>query len=555
MSGFTVEDGLGITRLTAERLLIYDLSNARKYEVTKKPSFIPADLLYEAIVDSSDDAIVSKNLQSIVMSWNAAAERMFGYTAEEMIGQSISKLFPPDRLDEETQIVARLQQGERVDHFETVRRRKDGQLIDVSLTISPIRDAEGVIVGASKIARDITEQKSSQRKLAQANEELRRANQIKAEFLTTLSHELRTPLNAILGWIQILKDEPKAEDVAQAVPIIERNVRVQSQLIEDLLDMSRIEAGKIKLDIRQVDLAALVEAGIESVRPAAEAKQIRLTSAFSNVFGTVIGDKDRLQQVIWNLLTNAIKFTRRQGRIHTMIKKVDSHVEISVSDTGQGIAPDFLPHVFDRFRQGDGATTRRHGGLGLGLSIVKHLTELHGGYVRAVSDGVGRGATFSFFLPLQSLHEEPEDAAEDRRNAEVDRRATKADLEGIKVLVVDDEQDSVTIVRRILERRGARVRGANSMNEALAEFATFSPNVILSDIGMPGNDGYEFINRLRAMPGGRSVPAVALTALARGEDRTRALRAGFQMHVAKPVDFSELVAVVQNLAALRSEDR
>jgi PAS domain S-box-containing protein len=545
----------GITRLTAERLLIYDLSNARKYEVTKMPGFIPADLLYEAIVDSSDDAIVSKNLQSIVMSWNAAAERMFGYTAEEMIGQSISKLFPPDRLDEETQIVARLQQGERVDHFETVRRRKDGQLIDVSLTISPIRDAEGVIVGASKIARDITEQKSSQRKLAQANEELRRANQIKAEFLTTLSHELRTPLNAILGWIQILKDEPKAEDVAQAVPIIERNVRVQSQLIEDLLDMSRIEAGKIKLDIRQVDLAALVEAGIESVRPAAEAKQIRLTSAFSNVFGTVIGDKDRLQQVIWNLLTNAIKFTRRQGRIHTMIKKVDSHVEISVSDTGQGIAPDFLPHVFDRFRQGDGATTRRHGGLGLGLSIVKHLTELHGGYVRAVSDGVGRGATFSFFLPLQSLHEEPEDAAEDRRNAEVDRRATKADLEGIKVLVVDDEQDSVTIVRRILERRGARVRGANSMNEALAEFATFSPNVILSDIGMPGNDGYEFINRLRAMPGGRSVPAVALTALARGEDRTRALRAGFQMHVAKPVDFSELVAVVQNLAALRSEDR
>ena len=545
----------GITRLTAERLLIYDLSNARKYEVTKKPSFIPADLLYEAIVDSSDDAIVSKNLQSIVMSWNAAAERMFGYTAEEMIGQSISKLFPPDRLDEETQIVARLQQGERVDHFETVRRRKDGQLIDVSLTISPIRDAEGVIVGASKIARDITEQKSSQRKLAQANEELQRANQIKAEFLTTLSHELRTPLNAILGWIQILKDEPKAEDVAQAVPIIERNVRVQSQLIEDLLDMSRIEAGKIKLDIRQVDLAALVEAGIESVRPAAEAKQIRLTSAFSNVFGTVIGDKDRLQQVIWNLLTNAIKFTRRQGRIHTMIKKVDSHVEISVSDTGQGIAPDFLPHVFDRFRQGDGATTRRHGGLGLGLSIVKHLTELHGGYVRAASDGVGRGATFSFFLPLQSLHEEAEDAAEDRRNAEVDRQAIKADLEGIKVLVVDDEQDSVTIVRRILERRGARVRGANSMNEALAEFATFSPNVILSDIGMPGNDGYEFINRLRAMPGGRSVPAVALTALARGEDRTRALRAGFQMHVAKPVDFSELVAVVQNLAALRSEDR
>jgi len=522
--------------------------------VSKKSSFIPADLLYEAIVDSSDDAIVSKNLHSIVMSWNKAAERMFGYTAEEMIGQSISKLFPPDRWDEEAQILARLQQGARVDHFETKRQRKDGQLIDVSLTISPIRNAEGVIVGASKIARDITGQKEGQRRLAEANEELRRANQVKAEFLTTLSHELRTPLNAILGWVQILKDEPKPQDVAQAVPIIERNVLVQSQLIEDLLDMSRIEAGKIKLDMQQIDLAALVAGGIESVRPAAEAKHVRLTSAFSNVFGNVIGDKDRLQQVFWNLLTNAIKFTPRQGRIHSMIKRVDSHVEISVSDTGQGIAPDFLPHVFDRFRQGDATTTRRHGGLGLGLSIVKRLTELHGGSVQVTSDGIGRGATFIVSLPLQSLHEQFEDAAEARRNDEVDRKAIKPDLNGIRVLVVDDEQDSVTIVRRILERRGAEVRGVNSMNEALAEFAEFSPNVILSDIGMPGNDGYELINRLRAMPGGRSVPAVALTALARGEDRTRALRAGFQMHVAKPVDFNELVAVVQNLAALRGED-
>ena len=395
----------------------------------KKSSFIPADLLYEAIVDSSDDAIVSKNLQSIVISWNKGAERIFGYTAEEMIGQSISKLFPPDRLDEETRIVARLQQGDRVDHFETKRRRKDGELIDVSLTISPIRNAEGVVVGASKIARDITEQKRAQQRLAEANEELQRANQIKAEFLTTLSHELRTPLNAILGWVQILKDEPKAQDVAQAVPIIERNVRVQSQLIEDLLDISRIEAGKIKLDIQQIDLAALVAAGIESVRPGAEAKQIRLTSAFSNVFGTVIGDKDRLQQIFWNLLTNAIKFTRRQGRIHTVIKRVDSHVEISVSDTGQGIAPEFLPHVFDRFRQADATTTRRHGGLGLGLSIVKYLTELHGGNVRVMSDGVGRGATFSVCLPLQSLHEEAEDTAEARRNAEIDRAAMKSELD------------------------------------------------------------------------------------------------------------------------------
>src|SRR5437764_9702261 len=339
------------------------------------------------------------------MSWNQAAERIFGYTAEEMIGQSIEKLFPPDRLDEETEILARLQKGERVSHFETKRQRKDGELIDVSLTISPIRNAEGIIVGASKIARDITGAKAAQQRLAEAHEQLRRANQVKAEFLTTLSHELRTPLNAILGWIQILKDDPNVQDVAQAVPIIERNVLVQSQLIEDLLDMSRIEAGKIKLDMQQIDLAALVAAGIESVRPAAEAKHIRLTSAFSNVFGNVVGDKDRLQQVFWNLLSNAVKFTPRQGRIHTMIKRVDSHVELSVSDTGQGIAPDFLPHVFERFRQGDATTTRRYGGLGLGLSIVKRLTELHGGNVRVRSDGVGRRATLIVCLPLQSLHE------------------------------------------------------------------------------------------------------------------------------------------------------
>jgi PAS domain S-box-containing protein len=522
--------------------------------VSKKASFIPEDLLYEAIVDSSDDAIVSKDLRSIVMSWNKAAERIFGYSAEEMIGQSISKLFPPDRLDEETHILARLEKGERVDHFETKRRRKDGRLIDVSLTISPIRDARGIIVGASKIARDVTEQKLAQHRLAEANEQLKRANQLKAEFLTTLSHELRTPLNAILGWVQILKDEPRPDDVEQAVPIIERNVRVQSQLIEDLLDMSRIEAGKMKLDIQHIDLAAVVAAGIDTVRPAAEAKQIRLTSAFSNLFGTVLGDKDRLQQIIWNLLTNAIKFTPKQGRIHVVIQRVSSGVEISVTDTGQGIAPEFLSDVFERFRQGDAGTTRRYGGLGLGLSIVKHLTELHGGNVRVASQGVGRGATFSVCLPLQSVQDQSAIAPDAERNAAVDNATPRADLNGIKVLVIDDEHDSVTIVRRILERCGAEVRGANSMNDALGEFAQFCPDVVLSDIGMPGNDGYELIGRLRSMPGGRAVPAVALTALARSEDRTRALRAGFQMHVAKPVDFTELVAVVQNLASLRSAE-
>ena len=518
-----------------------------------KPTFIPAELLHEAIVDSSDDAIVSKNLEGIVMSWNKAAERIFGYSAAEMIGQSIIKLLPANRVDEEAHILARLQRGERLDHFETKRQRKDGTIIDVSLTISPIRNSQGIIVGASKIARDITEQKESQRKLTEALTELKRANQIKAEFLTTLSHELRTPLNAILGWVQLLRDEQNSHDLAQGLAVIDRNVRTQSQMIEDLLDMGRIEAGKMRLDLQRVDLPAIACASIETARPAAKAKEIRLTSAFANLHGIVTADKDRLQQIVWNLLANAIKFTPRRGRIHVGIQQVDSHVEISVSDTGQGIAPEFLGHVFDRFRQGDATITRREGGLGLGLSIVKHLTELHGGSVSVASPGLGKGAVFGICLPLQPVRYEEQMAVRQRRRGQVDEEETKPDLSGVKVLVVDDEEDSLEIVQRVLERTGAKVGVARCMQEALDEFCRFSPDLVLSDIGMPEHDGYELISRLRGLPGGRTVPAVALSALARTEDRTQALRAGFQMHLAKPVDFTELIAVVQNLALLRRD--
>jgi PAS domain S-box-containing protein len=519
--------------------------------MSKKSSFFPSDLLYQAIVDSSDDAIVSKDLQSIVMSWNKGAERIFGYSAKEMIGQSIIKILPPDRIAEEEDIAARFQRGERVDHFETKRLHKNGRLIDVSLTISPLRNDEGVIVGASKIARDITRRKEAQRKLAEAHEELKRADRLKSEFVATLSHELRTPLNAILGWVQILKDGASLDDLTESIPVIERNVRTQSQLIEDLLDMSRIEAGKVSLDLQRVDPAAVVTAGIETVRPTAMAKEIRLTTAFSSLSGIVMGDKNRLQQVVWNLLSNAIKFTPKGGRIHVVTKRVNSHVEICVTDTGQGIAPEFLGQVFDRFRQADAKTTRHYGGLGLGLSIVKHLAELHGGSVRVESEGVGLGATFIVSLPLQAVRPDDEIAADERRGAAVDNAAAEPDLSGIRVLMVDDEPDSIAIVQRMLERRGAEVRAARSMDEAIEEFVRFAPHVVLSDIGMPEHDGYELIRRLHELPGGRSVPAVALTALARAEDRTRALRAGFQLHVAKPVDFAELVAVVHNLCSLQ----
>lgn len=523
-----------------------------------------AQALLAAIVDSSEDAIVSKSLDSIVTSWNAGAERIFGYTAEEMIGQSITRLIPHDRPEEEAHIIERLRKGERVEHFESVRVRKDGTSLEVSLTISPVRSSTGEIIGASKIARDITEQKHAQRRLAaanadleqalqkveQANRQLETAAQMKSEFVATLSHELRTPLTAILGWVHILKSQtPIADELAEGLAVIERNTRAQLQLIEDLLDMSRIEAGKVNLDIQSVDLSSVVEAAIETVRPAATAKRIRVTSAFSSLGGTVMADRNRLQQILWNLLTNAIKFTPKDGRIHVTTERVNSHAEIAVCDNGEGIAPEFLGHVFERFRQADGSTTRRHGGLGLGLSIVKHLTELHGGETRARSAGLGKGATFVVSLPLVAAHEHATQHAASERNAVLDAEIDVNDLRGIKILSIDDDTDSATIIRRILEAQHGEVRTAESMEEGLRLVSEFVPDVILSDIGMPGHDGYEFIKRLRARPG-IFIPAVALTALARSEDRTRALRAGFQMHVAKPVDPAELVATVFSLASL-----
>jgi PAS domain S-box-containing protein len=512
--------------------------------------FVSSEALLAAIIDSSDDAIVSKDLNGIVTSWNRGATRIFGYEAEEMVGESILRVIPPDRREEEPAILQRLKNGERIDHFETVRVRKDGSSVDVSLTISPVRSASGTIVGASKIARDITPQKLAMRKLAEANDQLARADRMKVEFISTLSHELRTPLTSIVGWIQMLKDDPNPDDLRQGLEVIERNVRVQSQLINDLLDMSRIETGKMTLDLQRLDLPGAITAAIDAVRPTAEAKDVRLTYAFGSVNGIVMGDRNRMQQIVWNLLTNAVKFTPRAGRIHVTVERVHSHVEIAVTDTGSGIAPEFLRRIFERFTQADSTTTRKHGGLGIGLSIAKHLVELHGGTIAAKSGGIGHGATFCIQLPLMPAHEE-EPSESQRRASQLDAAMPEEDLKGIDVLVVDDDADSAEIISRILTRRGAKVRMAHCMDDALAAVQSSPPDVLLSDIGMPGHDGYELISRVRALPEGRKIPAVALTALVRSEDRTRSLRAGFQMHVGKPVDATELVAVVRNLADLR----
>ncbi len=382
-----------------------------------------------------------------------------------------------------------------------------------------------------------------------ARREAERMSELKDEFLATLSHELRTPLGAILGWAQVLRrGERTAAEQRRGLEIIERNARTQTQLIDDLLDMNRIIAGKMRLDVQPLEPATIIENALETVRPAADAKGIRLEKILDPRAGPVVGDPSRLQQVLWNLLSNAIKFTPRDGKVVAVLQRVNSHVEIRVIDTGIGIDHEFLPHVFDRFRQADASTTRRFGGLGLGLSIAKQLAELHGGTVRADSPGTGRGATFTITLPLVAVY--PSTPAEDREHPRssivppVD--FDDVDLSGLVVLVVDDDPDARELVARVLAESHAEVATAASGAEALVMIEQRMPGVLVSDVGMPGMDGYELLRRVRALDGGRGaqLPAIALTAFARPEDRTRALRAGFLGHVAKPVGSAELVASV-----------
>jgi PAS domain S-box-containing protein len=677
-----------------------------------------------AIVESSDDAIISKDLNGIVRSWNRSAERIFGYSAAEMIGQSIRRIIPADRQLEEDDVVARLRRGEKVDHFETVRQRKDGRLVPISLTISPIHDERGVVVGASKIARDIGERKEAEaersRLLALAelnaaitntlnevgatvasaldreqvvqkvtdaatvltgarfgaffynlvdasgesytlytisgvpretfanfpmprntkvfdptfrgtetvrsdditadprygqnpphygmpaghlpvrsylavpvrtrsgeplgglffghpevarftadherlvggiaswasvaleNARLYRAaqdaNSLKDDFLATLSHELRTPLNAILGYARMLRAGILTSDKwPRAVDIIERNAAALSRIVEDVLDISRIVSGKMRLSVTPVDLAKLVRDAIDSVRPAASAKGIDVDSALDDNAGTVPGDTERLQQVVWNILSNAVKFTERGGRVTVALARRHADVQLTVSDTGIGIAPEFLPHIFERFRQADAGTTRERGGLGLGLAIARQLVEIHGGTIVASSAGRGAGSTFTMTLPISA----PSLAAvDDGRLAHPHaERPVIPDLRGTTILAVDDDEDALTMVRDILEASGATVVTAHSASDALQALEQLPPDVLIADLGMPGMDGFELIQKLRAHPDPKvnQVPAAALTAFSRSEDRARAMQSGFDLHLAKPIDPEALMAAVAQL--------
>ena len=673
-----------------------------------------------AIVESSDDGIIGMDLDGTITAWNQAAERMYGYTAAEALGQSIRVIVPEDRGEEESAVLDRIRRGERVEHFETVRCRKDRTCVPVSLTLSPIRDEAGNVIGASKIARDISEQKrasqraaflaevglvlgasleylatlktvanlavpsiadwcavdilTDERKLerlavahvdpakidlartiraryedptspyspayvvrrgtpvllkevsdevivaagqgdeerialvrslgllsymivpltargrtlgaltfataesgrlyteddfrfaqdvafraalavdnARAYNDAQAANRLKDEFLATLSHELRTPLNAILGYSRILQSGMLAADKhAHALQAVERNATSLTHIVEDILDVSRIVSGKIRLNVQPVDLPAVVSDAIETVMPAADAKQIRVQTILDSPAAPISGDPDRIQQIVWNLVSNAVKFTPKHGVVQVRLERVNSHVEIVISDTGIGIAPDFLPHIFERFRQADSGSTREHAGIGLGLAIVRHLVELHGGTIRAASDGPGKGATFRVRLPVMIVHHK--ESLERRFHPTTDlarvEMAMLPDLDGVSVLAVDDDADARSLVCETLESRGARVVAVDSAEAALDSLEKTRPDIVLADIGMAHSDGFDLIRRIRESRDAvvRQIPAAALTAYARAEDRMKVLQSGFQMHLAKPVDPAELIVAVAALA-------
>jgi PAS domain S-box-containing protein len=697
----------------------------RQYQIRE---YLTEHALVVNLVATSYDAIVTKDLDGIVTSWNRAAQQLFGYAAEEMIGKPIRLLIPADRQSEEDVILERLRRGERIEHFETIRMTKDGRPLNVAVTISPLRDASGNIIGASKIARDISALRSAETervRLIQENATITEAlnevgaviasdldrdkvvqavtdaatrlttaafgaffynvvddrgesytlytisgvpheafskfpmprntevfeptfkgtgvvrsaditkdpryghnpphhgqphghlpvrsylavpvkgrsgtvigglffghsdvgrfsghherlavgvaswaavalenarmfaivedaSRLKDEFLASLSHELRTPLNAVLGYARMLRSGVVGGDrQARAIETIERNATSLAQIVEDVLDVSRIVSGKIRLNVQPVDFPKVVGNAIEAVSPAADARGVRIEPVLDPQAGPISGDPERLQQVLWNLLSNAVKFTNRHGKVQVRLQHVNSHVEVSVADTGIGIAPEFLPHVFERFRQADGGIARERGGLGLGLAIARQLAEMHGGTIDAASDGVGHGSTFTLKLPLMIVHRAAHDESE-----RVHPRASGAaqdialgDLSGVYAVAVDDDPDALMLIAELLEAAGARVSTATSAEDALRIIEADPPKVLITDLGMPTVDGFQLINRIRGHrnPLVRRVPAAALTAYARSEDRVKALRSGFQIHLAKPIDPTELVTAVAALTKL-----
>ncbi|NES97047.1 MAG: PAS domain S-box protein, partial [Desertifilum sp. SIO1I2] len=491
---------------------------------------------FRVLIEATFDCIVIHE-RGIILEANQGTSRTFGYPLCEMIGRPVLDFAAPESRD----LVLQNIQIENEEPYEAIGLRKDGTKFSIEVTGKPhIYKGRRVRVSA---LRDISKRKQLEAQLRSRAEELAEANRLKDEFLATLSHELRTPLNAMLGWAQMLRMRSLDEKMlARATETIERNTRSLAQLIEDLLDVSRIITGKLHLSVRPTSVLPALEAALETVRPAAEAKNIDWNIQLEANIGEVLGDLNRLQQVFWNLLANAVKFTPNGGRIQVIYQQVHATAQIRISDTGEGINAEFLPHVFERFRQADSSSTRSHGGLGLGLAIVRHLVELHGGTVFATSAGRGQGATFVVDLPLIVTVESPVDLSPSVIPAD---RLDPAVLQGIKILWVEDEADTRDLLTLALSEFGAEVTACANAREALAALSCIPFQLMLSDIGLPGEDGYSLMRQVRhSHP---KLPALALTAYARAEDCAKAKAVGFQKHLTKPVDTRELVEAILDL--------
>jgi len=516
-----------------------------------------------AILDSALDAIIGMDHQGVITEFNPAAERIFGYAREDALGRELAALLIPRALrDSHRGGLARYLttgEGPFIDRrIETTAWHADGTEFPVEVSITRVPDEEPPRF--TGFVRDLTARAQAERERelllereSTARREAETANRAKDDFLATLSHELRTPLNAIVGWTRMLLDGTLDQrSTKRALQVIDRNAHLQAQLVADILDVSRITTGGLRLDVRPVDLGSVIGAALDSVRPAADAKKIQIRSRLAPSARLTDGDPQRLQQIIWNLLSNAVKFTQPGGVVDVdLLDAGRDAVRIRVADDGAGIAPEFLPHVFERFRQADGSVSRQHGGLGLGLAIVRHLVELHGGTVHAESAGVGRGSTFTIELP-RAVTDRVSDSGGDLQRttgAESAQSVRAGSLAGCHALVVDDDVDARELITMILTTAGATVRSASSAAEALQHLDAAWPDVLLADIGMPAADGHGLVRevRMREAKVGRHVPAVAVTAYATDLDRERALAAGFDRHVPKPIDAGVLIEAVLSL--------
>jgi PAS domain S-box-containing protein len=496
--------------------------------------------LLAAIVESSDDAIVSKTLEGRVNSWNAGAMRLFGYTAEEMMGKPITTIIPPELQDEERQILEKVRRGERIDHFETTRLTKDGRRIPISLTVSPVRDGNGVIIGASKVARDISDRKRADEAVRRSEEALREANRRKDEFMALLAHELRNPL-APIRYALAANGKPGRTDLQRrhAEEIIERQVAHMSRLLDDLLNVSRMTRGTLELKKCPTELTSILGTAIEAARPVLDKKRQSLSLDLPKDVLRLEADPVRLAQVFSNLLVNAAKYTDPGGHIEVLASREGPQIVVAVRDNGIGISAELMPRLFTLFTQADSSLERSEGGLGVGLALVHGLVTLHGGAIEACSAGVNRGSEFIVRLPVGSCV--PPSDVIDPPSEETPCASA------LKIVVVDDNRDIADTCAAVLELSGHRVQTAYSGEGALLAAETFRPDVMLLDIGLPDMDGYQLATRIRKTPWGREAVLVAVTGWGQEKDKDRAFDAGFDHHLTKPIDPAALESLLQSI--------